>query len=393
VHPTSAVYIAPTPLNKIMLSAGFANEESSHGPAAAEQKSPRPSGLWMDGGAVAFAIALTAALHYLSAAMHPVWFGIVEHLYSVPVIWAALRGGVKAGTLAGLASAVAVIFVLVNRDLSAEIKSMMFTETLAFVIVGVAGGLVASKWRGRLLQVAALKADLRDRTDQLTRSGKLSATGELAIGLAHELRHPVASLKGIVSILRSPDASADVREECVTILGRECERMERLLAELLAFARPRQPEVAPAHVEEIVDAAFSLVRYVAGAAHVGFEKEIADDVRNLHCDRELIKQVLVNLLLNSVHAMPNGGTVRVRVVAQRNAAVLEVIDEGHGVAPELMDKIFLPFVTTRSEGTGLGLSIARQIVAQHGGELTAEKNGRCGMTFRFDLPLHQMSPQ
>lgn len=348
-------------------------------------------GTWMDAGAIVLAIALTAALHYFSAKVHPVWFGVVEHLYAVPIGWAALRGGIAAGAFAGLASALAVVCVITFGELPSDITSLTIAETPAFLVIGVVGGLLATRWRRRTLQVATLKADLQDRSEQLTRSGKLSAAGELALGLAHELRHPIASVKGIVSLLRDTDSSAAVREECVTILDRECERMERLLSELLAFARPREPEVAAVSGHDIVDAAFSLVKYVGGAAHVTFRKDIAANVATLYCDRDLIRQVLVNLLLNSVHAMPAGGTVLVRVTAQKSTAILEVIDEGHGVAPELMDKIFLPFVTTRSEGTGLGLSIARQIVAQHGGELTAERNMHRGMTFRFDLPLEEMS--
>jgi signal transduction histidine kinase len=257
-----------------------------------------------------------------------------------------------------------------------------------YLVAGVAAGYLASKWRGIPWQMARLREDLDSRNAQLAQSGKLSAAGELAVGLAHELRHPVASLKGIASLLREPNLNAGIREECVAILGRECERMERLLTELLRFARPRQAEMTAVKAEELVEAAIGLVRYATDGNTVRFRKEVSPGLKEIRCDREQVKQVLVNLLLNAIHAMPKGGAVVVRAEEKGGTAVLEVVDEGRGVPPELMDKIFLPFVTTRAEGTGLGLSVAKQIVAQHGGELTAERNPGIGMTFRFGLPIN-----
>lgn len=357
-------------------------------PGCRSHKPPhRPWTAWLDVVTIGLALMLTAALHQFSYVWHPAWSGIVEHLYAAPILWAALRAGWCGGLLAGLFSVAAVFWI--GQGLPAEVQKGLVAEAPAFLLIGGVTGWMASRWRKSEARMINLKAELQQRDELLAHSDKLTAAGELAVGLAHELRHPVASIKGAVALLQDLKLKPDVRAECLGILDRECDRVERLLVELLRFARPRSPVLEPMTGHAVVDAAFVLSRYAAGNAQVELRKEIDPDLPDLLGDPEQIKQVFVNLLLNALHAMPDGGTVLVRVRRHASSALVEVVDEGTGIAPELMDKIFLPFVTTRSEGTGLGLSIAKQIIAQHGADLTAEKNPQRGMTFRFLLPFSE----
>jgi signal transduction histidine kinase len=347
----------------------------------------RPPRLWLDATMVGFAIALTATLHMTVLDDHPVGFGIVEHAYVLPVLWAALRWGAIGGCLAGCFCVLAVASLAVG--LPGDLRSLVIAESFAFILVGTASGSIAASWRRADLEMTHLKTEVREQQEQLAQSNKLNAAGELALGLAHELRHPAASIRGIADLLRDPNLTPEVKTECLAILDRECSRIERLLNELLRFSRPRPLEPRRASVGEFIDNAISLVRYATAPtnANIRLEKSIPAHLDAIVCDPDQLQRVLVNLMLNSVQAMPDGGTVRVSASANGSNILIDVIDDGAGVAPDLLDKIFMPFVTTRSSGTGLGLPIARQIATLHGGTLTAHPNLKRGMTFRLMLPM------
>jgi signal transduction histidine kinase len=341
----------------------------------------------MDASVIVLALTLTAGLHHFASSMNAVWLGVVEHLYSVPILLAGIRGGWLGGLLAWLFSVLAIAWSTGGLPVPIRLDEMGAAPGL--LMVGVVSGWMASKWRRAQAEMTKLRQELDARNEMLAHTGKLTAAGELAVGLAHELRHPAASIRGIVDLLKDPTVHPEVVTECLSILDRECGRIERLLNELLRFARPRTPEITKACPHEVVDGAFALVRYAAGEDRVRLQKEIDPGLPALACDREHLKQVMVNLLLNAVQAMPEGGTVTVKARREPERAEIEVIDEGRGIAPELMDKVFLPFVTSRPEGTGLGLTMAKQMVLQHGGELSARRNTGRGMTFRILLPLHE----
>ncbi len=234
--------------------------------------------------------------------------------------------------------------------------------------------------------MAILKSELRESHRLLEQSDTRSAAAELALGLAHELRHPAASIRGIASLLQDANITAEFRAECLSILERECDRIERLLAGLLRFASPRAPQIEEADPKRIAESAIASVRFQAAKANIEIRSFVSSEVRGIPCDPALMQQLLVNLLLNAIQAMPQGGAVLLNVNRGLRSVDIQVVDEGIGIGPDLLDKVFLPFVTTRPDGTGLGLAVAKQIAQQHGGTIGAQRNPAQGMTFTITLP-------
>lgn len=234
--------------------------------------------------------------------------------------------------------------------------------------------------------------------EQLRHADRLAAVGTLAAGLAHELGTPlhVVANRARMAHHRSSD---DRSRQDLEIVDRECERMAKIVQELLTFARSSSPlERKRRPVGELVGRATSLVEPLVRAHHVEIEIVAPDDELEVAVEPEKIGQVLTNLFINAVHAMPNGGALSVRwsrVGAPDGAdsnshwICIVVEDEGHGIAPENLDRIFDPFFTTKDvgHGVGLGLSVAHGIVRDHGGSLRASNRNPRGA--RFELWLQE----
>ncbi len=221
----------------------------------------------------------------------------------------------------------------------------------------------------------------------MKRGERLYAIGQLSAGLAHEIRNPLASIAGASAILRRSPQSEDRRSECLDIIHKECERLNRLLTNFLDFARPRAPKYQRTDIDPLIDSVLELASHAIGRRGIALRKEVASNLKPLECDPEQLKQVLLNLMINAVQASPDGAEVVVAARMREGQMLVEVRDQGCGVSPEHRERIFDPFFTTKDNGTGLGLSVAHQIVEQHGGILTAEANPKRGMTFSLLLPL------
>jgi signal transduction histidine kinase len=266
-----------------------------------------------------------------------------------------------------------------------------YAEIVMFFAVGAVTGILADRERGRRLELqntaqrlGEVHTELQNSFEQVKRADRLSAIGQLAAGLAHEIRNPLASIDGAAEVLEA-GAAAEVRQETIGIIRKECSRLNRVLTRLLDFARPRQPEWGHVDAVQVLDSVVDLVSHSAGK-EIRFRREADPSLPPLRCDREQLAQVVLNLAINAAQAMPAGGEVL--LAARRGAAGvdIEVKDEGIGIAAGNLDRIFDPFFTTKDHGTGLGLSVVHQIVSQHGGTVTAARNPDRGMTFTVHLP-------
>jgi signal transduction histidine kinase len=228
-------------------------------------------------------------------------------------------------------------------------------------------------------------AELRQTFAQLLQTEKLASLGELSAGLVHEIRNPLAGIKGAVEILAEELAPNSPRREFAALAQREIDRLDKLVNEFLSFARPAQLAQTPADVNGIVRSVAALLEQPAAAQNVAFRQELAMDLPLVTVDAEQVKQVMLNLALNALQAMPDGGIITFRTASQADFLTLEVEDEGGGVAPAIAGRIFDPFFTTKEKGVGLGLSVAHRIAAQHGGALTLA-NVPHGAIFQLNLP-------
>lgn len=319
---------------------------------------------------------------------------VLHHLNILPFMLAGMffgwRGALRTVLLATVLQAPSIYRHWHRMPLDAQDQ---IVELSTFGAAGVIGGLLADRERMQRKRVEDTKAELeqvyielRQSIEQLKKTERLTAAGQLSASLAHEIRNPLASISGAAGILARGQASLNDRAECLDILTKESQRLNRLLTNFLNFARPRLPRMQSTDLTDLIRAVVQLAQHYATQQHVALDIETDGHNREIECDPEQIKQLLLNLILNAVQATGHGGCVAIRSFFAGNTLTMEISDKGCGIAPEDRDRIFDPFFTTKENGTGLGLAIAANIAAQHGGTLTCVPGLDCGTTFRLELP-------
>jgi signal transduction histidine kinase len=237
---------------------------------------------------------------------------------------------------------------------------------------------------------------LLQRQDLLIRSHKLKAVGTLTAGVAHELNNPINNIMITASLLQEDYAGlADAeRLEMVEDLVREAERSQRIVRNLLDFARESEVEAETLDIQQIVEATLRLASNQIKLAKVKVKGEIAGDLPPILGDRQQLEQVFLNLVLNAIDAMPGGGTLTIEIdrTPDRQGVALAFKDTGTGIPAQYLGSIFDPFFTTKpkAKGTGLGLSVSLGIVKQHGGDIRVTSREGEGTTFTVVLPATQV---
>jgi signal transduction histidine kinase len=226
---------------------------------------------------------------------------------------------------------------------------------------------------------------------QMSRAEHFATLGELATGLAHEIRNPLAGIAGVIEIVGRDLPASSPAKAVVKDVREEINQINRILTDLLGTARPRAAEMRLSDLNTTVEHAVMLARQQVLSKPIKIEFTPAENLPEVDHDNDQIHQVLLNLLLNAVQAIEGPGRVEVAVFAREDSedAVFTVSDTGRGISPEHLPNIFRPFYTTKGDGTGLGLSLAKRIVEEHHGRIeVASKLGQ-GTTFSVSLPMRQ----
>jgi two-component system sensor histidine kinase PilS (NtrC family) len=227
---------------------------------------------------------------------------------------------------------------------------------------------------------------LHELTQKLRRNDRLAALGGMAASVAHEIRNPLAAISGSAELLEAAELGDEDRR-LLRVIGRESTRLTKLVGDLLAFTRPRPPQRAVVGLRSACRQAVEA--FGADPANRGIE--IAFESRtdpSVHVDPAQLTQVLWNLMRNAAEAMEAKGRVAVRCFEHAERAIVEVSDDGPGIASETVDSIFDPFFTTKESGTGFGLAIVHRIVEENGGTIGVESAEGQGTTFRIAFPIH-----
>ncbi|HET9554177.1 MAG TPA: ATP-binding protein, partial [Anaeromyxobacteraceae bacterium] len=240
-------------------------------------------------------------------------------------------------------------------------------------------------------QALAALADLKQAQERLLRQERLAALGELSAVVAHEVRNPLGVIfNSLGSIRRLLRPQGDARM-LLDIVGEEAERLNRIVGDLLDFARPSLPQLRPEPLDRVVDEAVAAA--LAGRpGAVEVVREVAPELPPVPVDARQVRQAVVNLAVNAAQAMPRGGRLTVRLRAEPGAAVLELEDTGAGIPDDVRARIFEPFFTTKATGTGLGLAVVKRIVDGHGGEVGVTSRPGAGTTFTLRFPLEPAAP-
>ena len=235
--------------------------------------------------------------------------------------------------------------------------------------------------------------DIRSMEETSRRQERLSAVGRVAAGIAHEIRNPLAAMRGSIQVLRSEMGADSAQAELMEIVLRESDRLNRIITDFLTYARPRQVSLVETDLREPLLETFALLRHSPEVREGQvLEESVPDEPVTAQADAEGIKQVFWNLARNSLKAMPDGGRLRAelrRTSPERVRITFE--DTGRGMSPSQVERLFEPFSSSTSGGTGLGLSIVYQIIRDHGGTINVRSREGHGTTIAIELPAKQNS--
>ncbi len=345
--------------------------------------------------------------HYLTPLHLPMLHDIFQRLYYLPIILAAFWFGVRGGIISSMV--VSIMYaphILFQWGVRPSLELEKFLEIVLYNVVGGITGFLSQRedMRREELQQSATRLEesykkLQNQADliikieeQLRRAERLSALGELSAVLAHEIRNPLGSIRGTTEILRDDFRPGDRNYEFLEILLKEADRLNRVVEDFLGLARPLPVERETC---DLMAELTEVVALVAGEAQGRGVKLILApaELPPVHGDRERLRQVFLNLILNGIQASARGGSLTItpscRTSHENGPAAIELAfaDTGEGMEPERLKRIFEPFFTTKPDGTGLGLAIAQKIVESHGGRIdVASEKGR-GTTFTVKLPV------
>jgi signal transduction histidine kinase len=233
-------------------------------------------------------------------------------------------------------------------------------------------------------------ADLKKTEAQLIRSEKLASLGELAAGIAHEIRNPLTSINILIQSLAESLSSDNIHREDLRVIEEEIERINEIIDQFLRFGKPSPPHFEETDVISILDEILQLLRLQIEKQRIRVEKDFQLLPPSI-LDREQLKQVILNLVMNALQAMPEGGRLRLSVQKPEKDRWIQIgiQDSGVGIPPEYMDKLFDPFFSLREGGIGLGLPIAHRIIDQHHGRIEVVSTPHEGTLFTLYLPADQ----
>ncbi len=225
---------------------------------------------------------------------------------------------------------------------------------------------------------------------RMARAEQLALIGEMAAALAHEVKNPLAGMKGALEIVLEDLSAESPHRFVLRHVLEEIERINRIITDLLDYARPRPRESVPTDVNRLIEQVISAARVQLANNHIGLEFQPAPELPLLVVDPDEMQKVILNLLLNAIQAVHDHGHILVRTGydPQERAIRISVTDTGEGIPPENLDKIFRPFFTTKKRGTGLGLATCQRIVTGYGGTITVQSEVGKGSTFTVTLPVH-----
>ncbi|MEJ2492404.1 MAG: ATP-binding protein, partial [Desulfuromonadales bacterium] len=234
----------------------------------------------------------------------------------------------------------------------------------------------------------AMKAE-----EEMQRANQLALCGQMAAGLAHEIKNPLAGVKVSLDVLSD---ELDLQPEDKDLFARvinEINRMEKLLKNLLNFARPPQPQFDLVDINHLLENTLKNVQITAPGINghkITFLSELSDNLPRVEADSSQLQQIFLNILLNAIDAIETEGTITVQTAIEENDRIrIEIIDTGKGMSEASLEKIFSPFFTTKSKGNGLGLSICKRLIEQHHGTIEVTSQPDQGTRFTITLPLLQ----
>jgi two-component system sensor histidine kinase HydH len=346
---------------------------------------------------IAAMLTSIAVLTFVIPATDVSTHNVLHHLNFLPLMIAGmlfgLRGAVYTSLFAFAVDAPVIVRHWYTWPLDAKDQVV---ELMIFSLAGLVAGYLSDRERSQRRslehtreELERVYLELRENISKMKKAERLSAAGQLAASLAHEIRNPLASISGAAGILQRKTANPEYQHDSLEIIQIESQRLNKLLTGFLNFAKPRSPRLQRTNLNELMLSVLSLVSHAAELNGNTFSHTPLPTGSEIDCDPEQLKQVLLNLMINAIEASPAGSEIRLRTAIRDGVCAIEIEDDGSGIPADAADRIFDPFFTTKPKGTGLGLAISSMIVSQHGGTLSFQAGPRGGAIFRIELPANQ----
>ncbi|MCK5672059.1 MAG: PAS domain S-box protein [Spirochaetales bacterium] len=251
--------------------------------------------------------------------------------------------------------------------------------------------------QGSLLHISDI-TERKKRDGRLRRAENLASLTTLAAGVAHEIKNPLGSISIHIQLMqkslkRDKQLEEETSGKYLDILNEEVERLNNIIVDFLFAVRPMNPTMKKSDINKVLTDLLEFVKYELEEASVTIECEFEEDLPKLEIDEKYIKQAILNIIKNSVAAMPDGGVMYFRTVKDGDFVHIYVCDTGTGISEENMSKIFEPYFTTKQFGSGLGLTVVYKIIKEHGGDIVLESVENQGTTFTINLPVPQIGKQ
>ncbi len=347
--------------------------------------------------AVAMVVAVSMA-HYLTDPVHTTLHVVYQRLYYIPLLVGAgfygLRGGMA---LAIITSILYLPHIVLHWGHEPLYRANQLAELVMFLVVGTLAGVIIDrvrnereKHRRTAEELARAYEQLQATFERLRLLDRLSSLGALSVGMAHEIRNPLGAISGAVEILESSTPAGDHRREFVEILSKEIDRLSTIVSRQLDLARSTPHELGPCDLESVVQSVLALTVKQMDQQGIRSTCRVQPGIEPVEADEQRMRQAVLNLVLNAIQAMEQGGALEVQVGAEGDQAWITVQDDGPGFSPVALEKGLDPFFTTRENGTGLGLSIAFQIADQHGGDLVIGNREDGGALVRLVIPVQRV---
>lgn len=225
--------------------------------------------------------------------------------------------------------------------------------------------------------------------EQLNRAEKLSAMGEMAAGISHEIRNPLGIIRSSAELLKKKVGKIDPANALPDIIVEEATRLNHIITDFINFARPRSPRFTACRVEDVIEKNLTFLSPQISEQGYVIERTYQAALPEIMADAPMLHQSFLNIFINAMQAMPEGGRIGIGIQASDNRVTIEIDDDGPGIPDDLLHKIWDPFFTTKDKGTGLGLGIVRNIIESHGGGVQITNRDPRGVRVSIQLPITQ----
>ncbi len=262
---------------------------------------------------------------------------------------------------------------------------VILTITLVMAMLFLTLTFIVKKGENIIEQRAREQIKLKE---QLSQAQHLSSIGEMVAGVSHEIRNPLGIISSSAALLKKKVSLTDPANTIPDIIIEEAARLNSIITDFLNFARPRNPDFTECIIRDVLEKNIAFLSPEATEKGYHIDTEYAPDIPSVTADKDMLYQVFLNILINAMQSMPEGGEIKITMTANEHTVKIQFQDEGSGIPQDIQEKIWDPFFTTKEKGTGLGLGIVKKIVELHKGNIQIENRPTKGVTVTLALPIH-----